>query len=121
MFSVLSLIAFNYHAHFNLVFACVITFIWGFVDSGVATFSMCLLGFQFDSKTLPMCVWCIVDSSSFAIFLVLEAYIDSQAGYYVYFASMMVLQVLSFVYTYFCFEVRLDQLNAASQKALVIK
>jgi hypothetical protein len=38
-----------------------------------------------------MCVWCIVDSSSFAVFLVFEAYIDSQAGYYVYFVSMIVL------------------------------
>ena len=38
------------------------TFMWGFMDSGLNTLIRCILGFEFDSKIIPFSVFNFIQS-----------------------------------------------------------
>ena len=47
------IIAYAWIETFSMSFACFMTFMWGMQDAGTNCFVYCILGFQFESKTIP--------------------------------------------------------------------
>lgn len=61
--------------YFQLWFAILMCFAWGFQDGGMNCYISCLLGFQFESKTTPFSVFKTVQSLSVFITLLVEAHV----------------------------------------------
>ena len=75
----------------------VMTFVWGFQDSSVSTFSNCILAFEFDSKVAPFSVLYFTLAFFTFLFLVIASYIDDLTKYYMYFGIMCACALISLI------------------------
>ena len=89
------IILFTILGKWSLWFASFVAFFWGIQDSGVNCYLNALLGFQFESKTLPFSVYKCVQSLFAFVFIFIASFLKKKQDYIFYFAAIYVLGVIS--------------------------
>ena len=91
---------------FSFGLAIAMTFTFGIQDIGTQVIQTAMLGFQFESKTTPFSVRFFLLSLFTFFVLVIEAFIETQTAYLVYFGICYVISIVSWSIFIFCFEVK---------------
>lgn len=91
---------------FNMYWACVLNFLWGIQDSGVNTFTNCVLGFQFESKTVPFSIFYLFQSFSCFLFISLNSMVTTQLANLIYAVVLAFFAVFSWLLFLWKFELK---------------
>jgi len=102
------LMLFNWVGEFSLWSAAIVTFTWGVQDGGVNNFLYTILGFQFESKTLPFCVYTFVQNIFCFVFICLEGLINTQLSYLIYFLASACYAIFSWLFFMKTFDIYED-------------
>ena len=85
IFALFWVVLFNAIQYFAMSRAVIMTFSWGFYDSGLMTFVNCMCGFQFESKSTPFSVFLVIQSFMIFVFLIYASTVETTAQYYIFF------------------------------------
>ena len=76
------------------------------MDAGLTNFFRGILGFQFDSKTVPFSVLTVVQSFFMFVMVYLGALVKSVQGYWIYLGCTFLFAVFAWLLFFFKFELR---------------
>jgi len=93
----LILLAFARHASFSMEFACFMNFFLGWQDAGVNCFVYCILGFQFDSKTIPFSAFRFLEPLFIFALICFESSLKDQKSFEVYFCCTGILSIAAWI------------------------
>ena len=96
IFALFWVVLFNAIEYFAMWRAVVMTFSWGFYDSGNMTFVNSMCGFQFESKSVPFSVFLVVQSFMVFVFLIYASTVTTTAQYYIFFLVGILANSVSF-------------------------
>ena len=90
---------------FSFYLGVLLTFAWGVQDSGMNCLLNSVLGFQFESKTIPFSVYKFLQSLLIFVFICIEVATKSQKSYLIYFficyaVSMVAWLILATQFTF---------------------
>jgi predicted MFS family arabinose efflux permease len=102
--------------NFSLFFAIVMCFCWGVQDGAVNCLNSCILGFQFDSKTMPFSVFKTVQSLAIFVFIIIEAQLKQKMQFIVFFLVCLVVQACCYLVLAYKFEFRQKTTETADIK-----
>ncbi|CDW83344.1 major facilitator superfamily protein [Stylonychia lemnae] len=91
-------LAFIYNNKFSLM-VFVMTFIWGFADSGVNTHLTEILGFEFENNSEPYSVFNLVQSFTVFLFMIIMAFVKSRFEFYAFISITGTLGILICYYS----------------------
>lgn len=82
---------------FSFYLGVLLTFAWGVQDSGMNCLLNSVLGFQFESKTIPFSVYKFLQSLLIFVFICIEVATKSQKSYLIYFFICYVVSMAAWL------------------------
>ena len=101
-----ALLSYTYIGEYKLWAAAIVTFTFGFMDSGINCFVLCVCGFQFSSKTLPFSCTKLVYALSACLTFYLEALVNTNKDFAIFFMTMFLFGLSSWLLFYFTFDLK---------------
>ena len=106
------IVYFNHRNKYNYGFAMTLCFAWGVMDAGLTNFFRGILGFQFDSQTIPFSVLTVVQSFSMFVMVYLGALVKTVTAYWIYLGCTFGFAVFAWLLFFFRFELRTSKKGA---------
>ncbi|CDW72384.1 major facilitator superfamily protein [Stylonychia lemnae] len=99
--SISILLILAYIAYFKYsVLTFFVTFFWGFQDSNLNNILNCILGFEFESNTVPFSVYSLVQAIFVFIFMIVQSLILTRTDYFIYFSVCYAYGIVSLFILY---------------------